>query len=224
MKAWVSRRRDDGAVLSEVLPVIDGASLFDLVVVEVTQSGNRRPAKVARLRPVGDQRTLAQLLMPKLVKFVGWTLVLSGIEERKDEAKQIKGVAQTWICKLRPPPNALGFRVKDTHRGGVALPKGAVRDSSGTPGRLLVASEFAKSLQRHSVCAELQYYQPATFPAARLVDCYVEWMSDETFELGGLQIREEFQGQPQRLERNGWLCGIDIEEPALTKREARMLR
>jgi hypothetical protein len=49
-------------------------------------------------------------------------------------------------------------------------------------------------------------------------------MSETSFELGGLRVCEARGDQPQRLERNGWLCEVDLYERELTKREARMLR
>ncbi|NYE62174.1 hypothetical protein FHW58_003389 [Duganella sp. 1224] len=211
-------------MLAAAVPAVDGASLMELVVVEVTLDGNRRPAKVARLRPIGEQRILAQLLLPKLVKLQGWNLVLSGIEELKGVAGQTRGVAQTWVCKLWVPDNAVGYRVRDTCQQGVLAPKSAIRQSSGTRGRLVVTTDYVTPLQRYTLCAEVHHHQVSTFPAGRLVDCHIEWMSDETFELGGLRVCASHEDQPERLERAGWLVEIDVKERELTKREARMLR
>lgn len=224
MKVWASRRREDGAALTGALPVVDGASLLELLVVEVTLEGNRRPAKVARLQQIGQPRILAQLLLPKLVKLQGWNLVLSGIEEVKEGVGRPRGVAQTWVCRLWVPDNAIGFRIKDTCQNGAPIPKSGIRDSSGTRGRLVVATDYVTTLQRHTLCAEVHHHQISTFPAGRLVDCHIEWMSDETFELGGLRVLDAHGDRPQRLERAGWLCEIDIKERELSKREARMLR
>lgn len=223
MKACVTIRRDSGAVLAKPAPVVDDAALLELVVVEVTAPGGRRPIKVARVKPIGEQRILAQLLMPKLVRFVDGTMVLSGIEESRDDGGQVKGYAQTWVCALDWPQHAVGLKVRNTHHQGVALPKRGVRESSASRGKLEVAGVFTNCLQRHTSCAEL-YDQISTIPAARLVDCYIEWMSDTTFELGGLRVCEALQNRPQRLERNGWLCEFDVKALALTKHEARMLR
>ncbi len=224
MKVWASRRREDGAVLASAVPAVDGAALMELVVVEVTLDGNRRPAKVARLRPIGEQRILAQLLLPKLVKLQGWNLVLSGIEELKEGPGRPRCVAQTWVCKVWTPDNSVGFRVRDTYQQGVHLPKSGIHQSSGTRGRLVVTTDYATPLQRHTLCAEVHYHQTATFPAGRLVDCHIEWMSDETFEIGGLKVCGAHGEKPERIERAGWLCEIDVEQRELTKREARMLR
>ena len=56
MKALVQRRREDGAVISTPAPVVDGASPLNLVVVGITEEGNRRPIRVPRLQPLGGFR------------------------------------------------------------------------------------------------------------------------------------------------------------------------
>jgi hypothetical protein len=89
-------------------------------------------------------------------------------------------------------------------------------------GKLAVGAEFTNSLQRYATCGELHGYQISTFPTARLVDCYIEWMSDDRFELGGRGVWEANADHPQRLERDGWLCEFDIEQRQLTKAEYRM--
>ncbi|MYN42753.1 hypothetical protein GTP55_25750 [Duganella sp. FT109W] len=224
MKAWVARRREGGAVLAAPVPAIEGAGLLELVVVEITEEGNRRPIRVARLHPLGEQRILAQLKLPALVQLKGWKLVLSGIEETRNDDGQVRGVAQTWLCELRPPENALGFRVKDTYISGVRRPRAALHQASGTCGKLMVAGDFSNALQRHTTCAEMHGYQISTFAAKRIIDCYIEFMGDSSFGLGGLRVREAHQDRPQRLERDGWLCEFDVKERELTKAEYRALR
>lgn len=224
MKVWATRRREEGAALSSALPVVEGASLLELLVVEVTLAGNRRPSKVARLQPIGEQRILAQLAVPKLVQLKGWVIVISGIEERKDEYRNVRGTAQTWVCKFYVPDNAVGWRAKEMYRGGFALPKSGVRENSGERGPLVVGGEHSNALQRHTTCAELLSYQVATFPQKRLIDCDLVWMSDSSFELGGLDVKAAFNERPEQLERGGWLCEIDIKERELTKAEYRALR
>lgn len=201
-----------------------GASLLELLVVDVTLDGNRRPSKVARLHPIGEPRILAQLAMPELVQLKGWTLALSGIEERKDENKALRGTSQTWLCQLYAPNNAVGFRVKNTYRSGAPIPKSSVRDDSGARGRLVVAGDHSKALQRSTTCAELHSHQISTFPQKRLINCSLLWMSDFTFELTGLQVNPARGDRPEQLERAGWLCEVDVQERGLTKAEARRLR
>jgi hypothetical protein len=202
---------------------VDGASLLELVVVEITEEGNRRPIRVARLHPLGEQRILAQLKLPALVQLRGWKLVLSGIEEARDDTGQIRGVAQTWLCELRPPGNAVGFRVKDTYACGVRLPRAALHQATGTRGKLVVAGEYSTALQRHTTCAEVHGHQISTFAVKRMIDCHIEFMGDATFGLGGLLVRD-CRDTPQRLLRDGWLCGFDLEPQQLTKAEYRALR
>jgi len=210
MKVLATRRREGGAVLAPPLPVVEGAALMELLVVEVTLDGNRRPSKVARLQAIGGQRILAQLARPKLVRLQGWSLVLSGIEVTRDVAGQPREVAQTWVCALHVPSNAVGYRIKPLYAGGVALPKRAARDSGGSQGLLVVGDDYSNVLQRHTACAELRSHQLSTFPADRLIDCHIEWMSEEAFELAGLRVRSAYQDQPEQLERGGWLVDIDI--------------
>lgn len=49
-------------------------------------------------------------------------------------------------------------------------------------------------------------------------------MSDTSFGLGGLSVRDAYQDRPQMVERGGWLCEFDVLERDLTKAEYRMLR
>lgn len=65
-----------------MLPVAEqighpGRSL-ELVVVEVTDQGQRRPTKVARLIPPGTRVAVAELTAPKLAWFNNDKFVLSG--------------------------------------------------------------------------------------------------------------------------------------------------
>ncbi|TFW15984.1 hypothetical protein [Duganella callida] len=223
MRAWVTIRREDGAVLPAPVPAVEGASLLEVVVVDITEQGNRRPIKVARLMPIGEQRILAQLKLPRPVKFQGWTLVLSGVEELRD-GHVIRGVAQTWLCQLAPPERAAGFKVIDTYTAGVRDPGRAWRERSGSGGRLALGDQYSSELQRQTTCAELLSYSISTLPTKRLVDAYIEFMSEEGFELGGLRIHSAHGVRPQRVVRDGWFCRYDIPERELTKHEARMLR
>lgn len=210
--------------MAAAVPVVEGAILLELLVLDVTLEGNRRPSKVARLQTIGAPRILAQLARPKLVRVQGWNMVLSGIEATRDESGQSREVAQTWVCKLHVPVSAVGFRVRDLYRSGVALPKRLVRDSGGSRGLLTVADDYSNVLQRHATCAELRGHQISTFPESRLIDCQIEWMSEESFELGGLHLRPSFESRAEQLERGGWLVDIDFKERELTKSEARLLR
>lgn len=106
----------------------------------------------------------------------------------------------------------------------MALPKRTARDNGGSQGQLAVGDDYSNILQRHTACAELRSHQISTFSADRLIDCHIEWMSEEAFELGGLRVRSAYQDQPEQLERVGWLVDVDIRQRELTKKEARLLR
>ena len=89
MRAWVTKLQENGRSLDTPAPAVEGAALLEVLVVDVTEDGNRRPIKVARLMPIGQQRILAQLKMPEPVQFKGWTLVLSGFEQiRRDTGRR----------------------------------------------------------------------------------------------------------------------------------------
>lgn len=58
------RRRERRTVLATPTPVVESAMLMELLMVDVTLEGNRRPSKVARLQTIGAPRVLAQLARP----------------------------------------------------------------------------------------------------------------------------------------------------------------
>lgn len=68
MKVCASKRREDGAVLSAPTPVVEGAILLELLLVDVTIEGNRRPSIAARQQTIGAPRILAQMARPKLAR------------------------------------------------------------------------------------------------------------------------------------------------------------
>ena len=213
MKAWVARRRADGALLDEPLQFEASPALLELLVVEVTDQGKRRPSRVARIFPQGSLMPLAQLVAPRLVWLAGWDLVLSGIEERPGEGG-IAGVAQSWICRLAPPQYATGFLARHTHKDGVELRKGAIFDSCGfnTKGKLTLVSMHDEALGRHTMRAGLaQGGQPQS--GGVLLDVELGWMAEERFALTGLYQHGAWEGRPARLVRQGWLCEFQIEEP-----------
>jgi hypothetical protein len=188
-------------------------ALLELLVVEVTDQGKRRPSKVARIFPVGSRVPLAQLVVPRLVWLAGWNLVLSGIEERPGEGG-IAGVAQSWICRLAPPQYATGFLARHTHKDGVELKMGVIFDryGSSTKGKMTVASAHDDALGRHTMRAELAQDGKPQLGGA-LLDVEMGWMAEERFALTGLHQHLASGDQPARLVRQGWLCEFHIEEP-----------
>jgi hypothetical protein len=213
MKAWVARRRADGALLDEPLQFEASPALLDLLVIEVTDQGKRRPSRVARIFPQGSRVAVAQLVAPRLLWLTGCDLVLSGIEERPGEGG-ITGVAQSWICRLAPPPYANGFLARHTHKDGVELRKGAIFDryGSSTKGKMTVASVHYEVLGRHTMRAELMQGGSPQFSGA-LLDVEIGWMAEERFALAGLHHHPASGDRPARLVRQGWLCEFHIEEP-----------
>lgn len=189
--------------------------LVELLVVEVTDQGKRRPTRVARIFPAGSKVAIAQLIAPRLVWLSGWDLVLSGVEERLGEGG-IVGAAQSWICRLAPPPDATGFLARHTHKDGVELKKGVIFDRYGSSakGKLTIASAHYDALGRQSVLAKLtRAHDPERTLTGELVDVELGWMAEERFSLTGFNQHAASETRPARLVRQGWLCEYHIEEP-----------
>jgi hypothetical protein len=215
MKAWVARRREGGALLAEPVRFEASPELLELMIVEVTDQGKRRPSRVARIFPQGARVPMAQLVAPRLVWLAGWDLVLSGVEEGPGNGG-VASVAQSWICRLAPPQYAIGFLARHTHKDGVELRKGAIFDryGSSTKGKMAVASVHDEALGRHTMRAELsRNNDPHRALYGALLDVELGWMTDERFALTGLHQHGAWEGRPARLVRQGWLCEYDIEEP-----------
>lgn len=214
MRAWVAKRREGGALLAE--PIAFGATSapYELLVVEVTDQGARRPTRVARLVPVGERVAVAQLVAPRLAWLGGWDMVLSGVEEGPGNGG-VAGVAQSWICRLAPPLYATGFLARHMHKDGVALRKGAIFDryGSSTKGRLTVASVHEEMLGRHTMRAELASIGQGSSLAGELVEVELAWMAEDRFALTGFHHQVAWEGRPARLVRQGWLCEYLMEEP-----------
>lgn len=102
MKAWVWRRRDSGALLPAAEQIGDVHSPYELLMVEVTDQGRRRPTRVARLVPPGSRVAVAELVAPKLAWFKNDMLVLSGMDALARERATVHA-SQTWRCKLDVP-------------------------------------------------------------------------------------------------------------------------
>jgi hypothetical protein len=225
MRAWVARRREGGALLPAPEPLWEAPVPYELIVVDVTDQGKRRPSKVARLIPAGERRAIAELMAPKLVWLEGWQLALSGLEEIPDPIGR-KIVAQSWVCKLSPPPFAIGFKVTNTYVSGVLRPRRVLHEAGKSGGKLAVGSRMDPILGRQTMRAELLHYEQSKFsyPPPHLIDCGLEWMSEERFELGGLLVQNAFEERPERILRDGWLVEYDIELPELTRVQKTMMK
>ena len=80
MRVWVLRRRESGAYLPEPVRVGGTPAPFELLVVEVTDQGKRRPSKVARLYAPGTKSIVAELAAVQLLWLKGFEFVLHGVD------------------------------------------------------------------------------------------------------------------------------------------------
>lgn len=215
MQAWVARRREGGALLSHPTHIGAAPAPFELLVVEVTDQGKRRPTKIARLFPFGSRIAVAELVAPKLVWFRKWGFVLSGMEHTLAPSGRM-GAVQSWLCKLHPPAYAVGFKARHTHKDGVEMTRSTLMDRycSTWKGLLSVESVKDEALGRHSVIGRLD--RPAgeasKWPPSRLLGVELEWMSEERFSLAGFDPRGPSGDRPARLLRHGWLCEFEVDE------------
>lgn len=225
MQAWVARRRENGALLDGALPFGATPEPFELLVVEVTDQGKRRPSKVARLVPVGQRVAVVELLAPKLVWFAGWQFVLSGTEALASD-RGILNVAQSWYCCLAAPENAIGFLARHTHDKGIELRHGAIFDRycQKSKGQLAISCVHAQALGRHAVCADLFDPSAAAASSRSLLDVELQWMAEERFALTGLCEWQSSADRPPQLVRQGWLCEYDMAEHVEAVRKPKPIR
>lgn len=214
MQAWAAKRREGGALLDEAKTFGTPPAPFELLVVEVTDQGKRRPSKVARLVPAGQRVAMVELLAPKLVWLGGWDFALSGTEALASD-RGVLNVAQSWYCRLAAPKNAVGFIARHTHDDGVELRYGEILDRYGakSKGQLTISNVYAQALGRHTLRADLLDDGGApAFCCRALLDVELQWMAEERFALTGLVEREAGADSPERLLRQGWLCEYDLAE------------
>ena len=69
-----------------------------LVILDVTDQGLRRPAKVARL--MQDDSIRAELCDVRIVWANDGRMTLTGFERQRNEAGQTVEYAQSWLCML----------------------------------------------------------------------------------------------------------------------------
>jgi len=210
MKAWVARRREGGVLLSEGLVIGNTPAPFELLVQEVTDQGKRRPMKVARLYAPGTKSIVAELLCVRLVWLKGDEFVLAGADVSPSERGTVHG-AQSWLCKLAQPLHALGYSARFMFDHGRQLPMGQVnaRWASVSHGQLRVASVLDDQLARHTTRALLRQGSGHN----QLIDCELDFMGEEKFQLSGFEPQAATNEQPARLLRQGWLMAIDSQTP-----------
>lgn len=222
MRAWVAKRRDCGTLLGEPARLGEGAEAFELLVVEVTDQGMRRPTKVARMVRPGERLAVAELIAPRLVWFKKWDFVLSGVE-RAAGGEGLTMAGQSWLCKLQPATGAIGFRARHTHKDGMEIARRMIMDryASESKGQLLIEGAKDSTLGRYTVCSHLlSSHCHAASPG--LLDTELDWMSEERFSLSGFREVAAYGDRPARLLRHGWLCEFDIAE--LSDEDSRPLR
>lgn len=211
MRVWVLRRRTSGEFLLEPVRVGAAPAPFELLVVDVTDQGKRRPSKVARLHAPGSKAIVAELASIKLLWLKGFEFVLHGVDVTAGERGPVHA-AQSWMCKLDEPLHAVGYRMRGTYDRGVALPHRQVMDRPSyiNEGKLTVGGAPDERLGRHATRAE---FGTESRHAGTLLDCDLEWMSEGRFQLSGFQHYEAYGDAPAQLLRQGWLVEFDIKTP-----------
>jgi hypothetical protein len=71
----------------------------NLIIMDVTDQGLRRPVKVARLR-VETRINVMELMDPHLIWANEGRFVLAGFERVKNAAGEVVDFAQSWLCEV----------------------------------------------------------------------------------------------------------------------------
>lgn len=181
---------------------------LELVVVEVTDQGQRRPTKVARLIPPGTRIAVAELAAPKLAWFNNDKFVLSGEESLTWESKTMR-VSQSWLCRFDLPSREAQFKVWTSHQEGVEMSRHRVLSTGPnlTASSIALSSTMHEQLGRHTTQASVSRKITTHLT---LLDCDIAWMSEERFCLTGFQHYPESGQGPARLLKQGWFCEPDI--------------
>ena len=184
---------------------------FELLIVEVTDQGRRRPTRVARLVPPGSRVAVAELVSPKLAWFKNDKFVLSGVECLARERSAVNA-SQSWLCQLALPSKEALFKVWTNHQEGVEVSRHRVLNGGPNVNgaSMAVSSVLHEELGRHTTEALLKRGSKTDLA---LIDCEIEWMSEERFCLGGLQHYPASEQWPERLLKQGWLAEPDIVVP-----------
>lgn len=219
MKVWVQRRLDGGAALDQPVQIGETEEPLELLILEVTDQGQRRPTKVARLIPCGQRRAIDELVMPRLFWFKGGKFVLSGVAQVR-ETHGTKGYSQSWLCRLALPAGVDAFKVVPLYRYGEQIARRELTDRHVTTlsGKLSVASVMDQALGRATVRADVGPAPSAwEYGRGALLDAHLEWMSTDGFELSGYEQVPAHAERPAYTLQQGWLCKPDW---ALAEQEA----
>ncbi|MDR7050822.1 hypothetical protein J2X54_003309 [Duganella sp. 3397] len=211
MRVWVLRRREGGAYLPEPVRVGFTPAPFELLVVEVKDQGKRRPSKVGRLYAPGTKSIVAELASVQLLWLKEFEFVLYGVNVIANERGPVHAT-QSWMCKLDEPLHAVSYRMRGIFDRGRPLPHRQVMDRPSyiNEGKLTVAGALDERLGRHATRAE---FGTESRLAGTLLDCDLEWMSEERFQLSGFEHYDAYGDAPAQLLRQGWLVEFDIKTP-----------
>jgi hypothetical protein len=210
MRVWVARRRLAGVSMRPQFS-FDGSDEMplELIVRNLTDPGQFRPSKVARLYSSGDPVMVSELLKPRLYWMRKSGFVLAGVERRRDEFHQAVGFSQSWLCQLAPPFDSYSLRVMDLRESGVVVSPGRLGDRTyrGQKGEMQLGFENVP------VPVLGRYSKVSRFIAAGgkisdrlLLDVELEWMGEDCFELSGVERRSAHGDRPEALFDGGWLC------------------
>lgn len=182
----------------------DGHAPFELLIVGVTDQGKRRPTRVVRLVPPGSRVAVAELVARKLSWCKNDKFALSGLDALTRERATVHA-SQTWLCQLAAPSGGAFFKVWASHQEGIEISRSRVLGTAPNhnASSIVVASVLHKQLGLRTMQA-LVTRDSRTHLA--LLDCELEWMAEERFCLGGLQLYPEGEHGAARLLRQGWLC------------------
>jgi hypothetical protein len=211
VKVWVQRRLDGGAALDRPEQIGEPDEPLELVVLQVTDQGQRRPTKVARLIPSGQRRAIDELVMPRLFWFKGGKFVLSGVAQVR-QTHGVKGYSQSWLCQLALPAVVNGFKVVPLYRYGEQIARRELTDRHVTTlsGKLSVACIMDQALGRATVRADIGPQASASaYGRGALLDANLEWMSTDGFELSGYEHVAPHADRPATTLQQGWLCKPD---------------
>lgn len=181
MRVWILCRREGGAYLPEPIRVGATPAPFELLVIEFTDQGKRRPSKVARLCAPSTKSILAKLASVELLWLKGFEFVLHGVDVTASERGPVHA-AQSWMCKLDEPLHTVGYRMRGIYDRGLELTRRQLMDrpSYVSEGKLTIGGAMDERLRRNATRAE---FTSASRHVGTLLDCDLEWMSEERFLL-----------------------------------------
>ena len=208
MKVWVARRRQWGMLIPHCLSQAAGAlpEPCELVVMDVTDQGQRKPVKVARLFRPGERSPVGELVAPRVMHLRRSHFVLSGTERQRDTQGKLMGFAQSWLCQLAPPFDTAPLEVTDMYRGGVAVDRAARAAGYVHPRKGELAMVFERDTELGRITPLTRLLRgDGSFDARQLLDTSLEWVSGGRFLLAGYERSPGSPGKPPALLVQAWL-------------------